>query len=187
MLTKLSSLHARGLSYSQIEAWQACCFRLQVYIHIQTAKGALMVRFRSILGFLIILLFGVQAPATYGQQSNNLVYEIFVRSFADSDGNSVGDIKGIIQRLDTYLNDGNPGTDNDLEVGILWLMPIFPAGSYHGYDVTDYRAINPDYGTLNDFKRLLQEAHSRGVRVILDVPFNHTSNQHPWFKEAINN
>ena len=146
-----------------------------------------MIRFRRILILLVVLICTLQTTAAYGQQNNNLVYEIFVRSFSDSDNNSVGDIKGIIQRLDSYLNDGNPGTDNDLEVGILWLMPIFPTRSYHGYDVTNYKAINPEYGTLEDFKALIREAHNRGVRVILDVPFNHTSNQHPWFIEAINN
>jgi alpha-amylase len=120
---------------------------------------------------------------------NNLVYEIFVRSFADGDHDpkGIGDLKGIVSKLDGYLNDGKPDTDTDLEVGILWLMPIFPSPSYHGYDVTDFRGINPDYGTLADFKTLIAEAHKRGVRVILDVPFNHTSDEHPWFREAINN
>ena len=127
---------------------------------------------------------GAQPPAP-----NNLVYEIFVRSFADGDNDprGIGDLKGIVDRLDTHLNDGNPGTDSDLEVGILWLMPIFPSPSYHGYDVTDFRAINPDYGTLADFQELTAQAHKRGVRVILDIPFNHTSDRHPWFLEAIDN
>ena len=120
---------------------------------------------------------------------NNLVYEIFVRSFADGDHDQkgVGDLKGIVSRLDSYLNDGKPETDTDLEVGILWLMPIFPSPSSHGYDVTDYRGINPDYGTMADFATLITEAHKRGVRVILDIPFNHTSNRHPWFREAVDN
>jgi glycosidase len=120
---------------------------------------------------------------------NNLVYEIFVRSFcsSDSDHRSAGDLRGVIGKLDTYLNDGDPATDHDLEAGILWLMPVFPSPSYHGYDVTDYRAINPDYGTLEDFKALLREAHRRGVRIILDIPFNHTSDKHAWFQEAVRN
>jgi glycosidase len=119
---------------------------------------------------------------------NNLVYEIFVRSFADGDRDAkgVGDLRGIADRL-AYLNDGNPASDADLEVGILSLMPVFPSPSYHGYDVTDYRTINPEYGTLSDFKSLLAAAHSRHLRVILDVPFNHTSREHPWFREAIKN
>jgi glycosidase len=120
---------------------------------------------------------------------STLVYEIFVRSFADGDNDAagIGDLRGLVSRLDPYLNDGNPATDTDLEVGVLWLMPVFPSPSYHGYDVTDYRAINPDYGTMADFKSLIGAAHQRGVRVILDVPFNHTSHQHPWFREAIDN
>jgi len=69
---------------------------------------------------------------------------------------------------------------------VLWLMPVFPSPTYHGYDVTDYRAINPDYGTMSDFENLIAKAHQRGMRVILDVPFNHTSDRHPWFREAIN-
>ena len=120
---------------------------------------------------------------------NNLVYEIFVRSFADGDNDpkGVGDLTGITAQLDRYLNDGNPQTLGDLEVGVLWLMPIFPSPSYHGYDVTNYRDVNPDYGTLSDFKTLIAQAHKRGVRIMLDVPFNHTSDRHPWFREAVNN
>jgi alpha-amylase len=115
---------------------------------------------------------------------NNSVYEIFVRSFYDSNGDGIGDLNGLREKLD-YLNDGNPNTDEDLEVGILWLMPVFPSPSYHGYDVNDYRSINPDYGTLNDFDNLIKAAHSKGIRVILDITFNHTSTQHPWFEDAV--
>ena len=124
-----------------------------------------------------------------GPAPNNLVYQIFVRAFADGDRDArgIGDLRGITARLDDYLNDGDPATDSDIEVGVLWLMPIFPSPSYHGYDVTDYRDINPDYGTLDDFRALVAAAHARGVRVILDVPFNHTSDRHPWFREALDN
>jgi alpha-amylase len=131
------------------------------------------------------------AVVGHAQQGNDLVYEIFVRSFADTPDDhapppkgEVGDLKGILENLD-YLNDGDPNTDHDLEVGILWLMPIFPSPSYHGYDVTDYRAVNPDYGTMQDLENLVKAAHRRGVRVILDIPFNHTSSEHPWFKQAV--
>jgi alpha-amylase len=106
---------------------------------------------------------------------NTVFYEIFVRSFYDSNGDGIGDLNGVTQKLD-YLK--------DLGIGGLWLMPIFPSPSYHGYDVTDYYSINPQYGTLDDFKRLLAEAHKRGMRVILDLPLNHTSNLHPWFLDA---
>jgi glycosidase len=139
---------------------------------------------------LVLALLPWRSPAQpAGPPQNNLVYEIFVRSFADGDNDArgIGDLKGVVNQLDRYLNDGNPNTDADLEVGVLWLMPIFPSPSYHGYDVTDYRNVNPDYGTMADFKGLIAAAHQRGVRVILDVPFNHTSEQHPWFREAIDN
>lgn len=107
-------------------------------------------------------------------------YEVFVRSFADSDGDGVGDLRGLIAHLDD-LNDGDPGGGDDLGVDALWLMPVFDSPSYHGYDVADYRAIAPDYGTLGDFQALLQAAHERGMRVIVDLPINHTSSTHPWF------
>ncbi len=119
----------------------------------------------------------------YPWWNDSVFYEIFVRSFYDSDGDGIGDLNGIIEKLD-YLNDGDPNTDTDLGISGIWLMPIFPSPSYHGYDVTDYYDINPDYGTLEDFSNLLDEAHARGIRVIIDLVVNHTSNQHPWFQQA---
>lgn len=110
-------------------------------------------------------------------------YEIFVRSFKDSDGDGVGDFQGMIQMLD-YLNDGDPDTHDDLGIGGIWLMPIGPSPSYHGYDVTDYYAVNPDYGTMDDFKELLAEAKKRGIKIIIDLVINHTSTQHPWFEAS---
>ncbi len=110
-------------------------------------------------------------------------YEIFVRSFADSDGDGKGDLNGLISRLD-YLNDGNPATTTDLGVDAVWLMPVFRSPSYHGYDTTDYETINPDYGSNADFERLLAEAHRRGIRVIVDFVMNHTGSGHPWFVES---
>ncbi len=110
-------------------------------------------------------------------------YEVFVRSFQDSDGDGVGDLRGLTARLD-YLNDGDPSTMTDLGVDLLWLMPTFESPSYHGYDVTDYRGVNPAYGTLQDLDALLQAAHARGIRVLLDLVLNHTSSQHPWFLDA---
>ena len=101
-------------------------------------------------------------------------------SYADSDGDGVGDLAGLTARLD-YLNDGDPSTTMDLGVTGLWLMPTFPSPSYHGYDVTDYRGVNPDYGSLADLMALVAAAHKRGIAVILDLPLNHTSAQHPWF------
>ncbi|MBI2569761.1 MAG: alpha-amylase [Candidatus Schekmanbacteria bacterium] len=111
-------------------------------------------------------------------------YEVFVRSFQDSDGDGVGDLNGLISRLD-YLNDGRVG-GADLGVDALWLMPIFAAASYHGYDTVDYEAVDAAYGSGVDFDRLIAEAHRRGIRVIVDLVVNHTSDQHPWFISASN-
>lgn len=110
-------------------------------------------------------------------------YEIFVRSFADSNGDGIGDLQGLISKLD-YLNDGDPSTTSDLGIDGIWLMPVFESPSYHGYDTIDYETIERDYGTNADFQQLLDEAHRRGIRVIVDFVVNHTSNQHPWFVEA---
>ncbi len=115
--------------------------------------------------------------------NDSIFYEIFVRSFYDSNGDGIGDFNGILEKLD-YLNDGNPQTHQDLGITGIWLMPIFPAASYHGYDVTDYSTVNPQYGTLDDFKKLLAEAHKRGIRIILDFPLNHTSDKNPWFQAS---
>ncbi len=110
-------------------------------------------------------------------------YEVFVRSFKDSDGDGVGDIPGLIEKLD-YLNDGDPTTTDDLGVTALWLMPIMESPSYHGYDVVDYFKVDEEYGSAEDFQRLIEEAHARGIRVIVDLVTNHTSRDHPWFEES---
>lgn len=119
----------------------------------------------------------------YGWWSHTVFYEIFVRSFYDSNADGIGDLNGLIEKLD-YLNDGDPKTTTDLGVTGIWLMPIQPSPSYHGYDVTDYYNVDPEYGTTEDFKRLMNEAHQRGIRVIIDLVLNHTSSNHPWFVEA---
>lgn len=102
-------------------------------------------------------------------------YEIFVRAFADSNNDGIGDLNGVTANLD-YLK--------DLGISAIWLMPINPSPSYHKYDVVDYYSIDPEYGTLDDFRRLVTEAHQRGIKVIMDFVINHTSRQHPWFMEA---
>lgn len=117
-------------------------------------------------------------------RESGVCYEIFVRSFYDSDGDGVGDLEGLIQRLD-YVNDGDPDKRGDLGANCIWLMPVAESPSYHGYDVTDYYTINPDYGTNDDFKRLTEEAHRRGVQVLIDMVINHTSDRHPIFQEAL--
>ncbi|MEN9562984.1 MAG: hypothetical protein RIR73_1228, partial [Chloroflexota bacterium] len=108
--------------------------------------------------------------------NETVFYEIFVRSFNDSDGDGIGDFNGITAKLD-YLQ--------DLGVRGIWLMPIHPSPSYHGYDVTDYYAVNPQYGSMDDFKNLLAEAHKRDIKIIIDLVLNHTSNKHPWFQKAL--
>ncbi len=113
-------------------------------------------------------------------------YEIFVRSFYDSDGDGIGDFKGLTSQLD-YLNDGDPNTTDDLGIKGIWLMPIHDSPSYHGYDVRNFRSIEPDYGTMEDFQEFLEEAHARGIRVIIDYVMNHTSHAHPWFLDAVAN
>lgn len=110
-------------------------------------------------------------------------YEVFVRSFYDSDQDGVGDLKGLIGKLD-YINDGDEKTTEDLGATGIWLMPVMPSTTYHKYDVTDYTDIDPEYGTMEDFDKLIEESHKRGIRVIIDYVLNHTSSQHPWFKQA---
>lgn len=110
-------------------------------------------------------------------------YEIFLYSFYDSNGDGIGDIQGLISKLD-YLNDGDPTTDSDLGVDGIWLMPIMPSPSYHKYDVTDYYGIDPQYGTIDDFKQLIAECDKRGINVIIDLVINHCSSQHPLFVQA---
>ena len=115
--------------------------------------------------------------------NDRVFYEVFVRSFNDSNGDGIGDLNGLIEKLD-YLNDGDPATTDDLGVTGIWLMPIMQSPSYHGYDTTDYYTVNQDYGTNEDFKRLIEEAHKRGIEVIVDLVLNHTSSEHPWFVES---
>jgi len=111
---------------------------------------------------------------------DGVIYHIYLRSFADSDGDGLGDLPGLIARLD-YLN----GTPDSLGVDAIWLSPCFPSpDADFGYDVADFTAIDPRYGRLEDFDRLIAEAHRRGIRVLLDLVYNHTSDQHPWFVEA---
>ncbi|MFI5403452.1 MAG: maltose alpha-D-glucosyltransferase [Planctomycetota bacterium] len=105
-----------------------------------------------------------------------VLYEVYVRGFFDSNGDGIGDLQGLLQKL-PYLR--------DLGVNALWLLPIFPSPLRDdGYDVSDYRGIHPDFGTLDDFRRLLEAAHGCGLRVLIDLVLNHTSDQHPWFRAA---
>ena len=119
------------------------------------------------------------------EDNNRTYYEIFLYSFYDSNGDGIGDLKGLTQKLD-YINDGNPATDTDLGCNGIWLMPIMKSTTYHKYDVVDYYSIEEEYGTIDDFKELIAECDKRGIKVIVDMPFNHTSAQHEWFLSALN-
>jgi glycosidase len=111
-------------------------------------------------------------------------YEVFVRSFKDSNGDGIGDLNGLIGALD-YINDGNPNSTRSLGARCIWLMPIMESPSYHGYDATDYYRVAKAYGTNDDFKRLVAEAHTRGIKVLVDMVLNHVSEQHPAFQAAL--
>lgn len=102
-------------------------------------------------------------------------YEIFVYSFCDTTGDGIGDLRGVISKLD-YLQ--------ELGINGIWLMPINPSSSYHKYDVNDYYAIDEEYGTMEDFEKLLQECEKRDIKVIMDLVVNHSGSQNPWFLEA---
>ncbi len=116
------------------------------------------------------------SPAQPLWYRNAVIYQAHVRSFFDSDGNGIGDFRGLTQKLD-YLQ--------DLGISALWLLPFYPSPLRDdGYDIADYYAINPIYGTLDDFKEFLEEAHRRSLRVITELVINHTSDQHPWFQRA---
>lgn len=140
-------------------------------------------RLRFALPLLLLLLALVAGPAQaagpvqwdHTWARGAVFYEVFVRSFADSNGDGVGDFPGLTAKLD-YLK--------DLGVDGIWLMPVFQSPSYHGYDTVDYEKIQPAYGTGEDFDRFLAEAHRRGIRVLLDFVMNHTSSQNPWFVDA---
>ena len=107
-----------------------------------------------------------------------VIYELHVRAFADSNGDGIGDIDGLTSRLD-YLA--------DLGITAIWLLPFYPSpGRDDGYDIADYYTVNPDYGTKRAFKRLLDAAHARDIKVITELVINHTSDQHPWFERARN-
>lgn len=108
-----------------------------------------------------------------------IVYEAYVQSFNDSDGDGIGDLPGLIEKLDYIKN---------LGANVIWLTPIFKSPLVdNGYDIADYEDINPIYGSMNDFKKLLQQAHERDLKIVMDLVVNHTSDQHKWFKESKKN
>ena len=129
------------------------------------------------LAFAVVTVLVVSCtPEPVNHWPNGVNYEVFVESFADGNGDGKGDFKGLTSKLD-YLS--------DLGVGGIWLMPIMNSPTYHKYDVTDYKSIHPDYGTIEDFKKFVDEAHKRKIRVLVDLILNHTGYDHPWFQSAI--
>ena len=129
--------------------------------------------FAALCASLLVLA----APAVAQDWKRGAVcYEIFVRSFFDSDGDGVGDLNGLIQKLD-YVE--------RLGARCIWLMPVAESPSYHGYDVADYYRVDREYGSNEDFRRLVAEAHRRGIRVLVDLVLNHASNEHPYFQAAL--
>jgi len=156
-------------------------------MHRGSSRSTSWVAAARLLGLLAAYL-AVGAMRTAGAQQaapaaqaaawwrNAVIYEIYPRSFQDSNGDGIGDLNGITQRLD-YLE--------SLGVDAIWIAPCYPSPQVDfGYDISDYQAIDPVYGTLADFDRLLSEAGRHHIRVILDMVLNHTSDQHPWFREA---
>src|SRR6185437_16153085 len=131
----------------------------------------------ALAGAAFTLLAAPTGAATLPRHAaSGVYYEIFVRSFADSNGDGIGDLNGITAKLD-YLK--------WLGVSGLWLTPIHPSPTYHGYDVTNYFAVNPQFGTMADLHRLLRQAHARGIKVLIDLVLNHTSDRNPWFERAL--
>jgi alpha-glucosidase len=130
----------------------------------------------SSLAFAATALAADSAPATKLWWESGTIYEIYPRSFADSNGDGVGDLNGIAQHMD-YLH--------WLGVRALWLAPVYPSPQVDfGYDISDYRAIDPQYGTLADFDRLERTASKQGIGIVMDLVLNHTSDRHPWFMES---
>jgi len=126
--------------------------------------------------FLFVGISTAQTTQVVSEWPRGVTYEIFVQSFADSDGDGIGDINGMTAKLD-YLQ--------QLGVEGIWLMPINPSTSYHKYNVDDYYDIHPDYGTLGDFKAFIKEAHERDIHVVMDLVINHSGRDNVWFQKAL--
>lgn len=141
----------------------------------QVKKWGMFIMRKIVSTLLAIMLMVSMLPASADSLTLGVTYEIFVGSFSDANGDGIGDLQGIIDHLDYIAS---------LGVRQIWLTPIHPSPSYHKYDVTDYYAVDPDFGTLDDFDHLTAACDELGITVILDLVLNHSSNQHPWFTAA---
>ena len=140
---------------------------------------------RALLAVIALMGATPAAAETQPWWGDAVFYQIYTRSFSDSRtgplaNDGVGDLQGMIDRLD-YLNDGDPATTSDLGVTGIWLLPMAQSDHPAGYSVVDYETIQRDYGTNEDFRRFMAEAHKRGIRVVVDLVLNHCSHKHPWF------
>src|SRR5512141_3091422 len=119
----------------------------------------------------------MQAPSQHrGWHHDAIIYQLHVKAYSDSNGDGFGDLRGLIQKLD-YIA--------ELGVTAIWILPFYPSPLRDdGYDIADYTAVHPSYGTLEDFQAFLQAAHARGLQVVIELVVNHTSDQHPWFQRA---
>lgn len=145
---------------------------------------------KELLCLALILIMTLTLVPACGEEedagdNNRVFYEIFVGSFSDSDGDGTGDLRGVINRMD-YLNDGDPDSGKSLGIEGIWLTPVFLSPSYHKYDVTDYYTIDPAFGTTEDLQELIRICHERDVKLILDLPLNHTGNRNEWFRNFCN-
>ncbi|MDP3443534.1 MAG: alpha-amylase family glycosyl hydrolase, partial [Ignavibacteria bacterium] len=134
--------------------------------------------FKKIVIILVVLLLSSCSAEMIRSDKNYVYYEIFVGSFYDTNDDGMGDLDGVTEKLE-YLN--------DLGIGGIWLMPIHPSPTYHKYDVIDYEAIDPKYGTMQDFEELIAKADEYNIEIIIDLVLNHSSSEHPWFIEAKKN
>lgn len=135
-----------------------------------------------VLALLFSMLIGCMFSGGDDDANLNIIddnyrnyYEIFVGSFYDSDGDGMGDLNGVTEKLD-YIT--------DLGCNGIWLMPIMPSPTYHKYDVEDYENVDSAYGTAEDFKKLVDACHEKGIRLVIDLVMNHSSSKHPWFTQA---
>jgi alpha-amylase len=130
----------------------------------------------ALAAFILLISCQSKEEKSKAVWPSGVKYEVFVLSFADGDGDGKGDFKGLTSKLD-YLQ--------DLGINGIWMMPIMPSPTYHKYDVTDYKGVNPEYGTVDEFKTFVNEAHKRDIKIIVDLILNHTGSDHPWFQSAL--